>query len=272
MSVDAGTTTLTVMANGAAVPCMLAGIDREGVDPVVLLPGVGGTIESDFAFLLPLLARTHRVLAVDLRYGIDATPTLGALVGQLAEVLRQTLPGRRVTLVGFSVGATVAAEFSAANPAVGALVLVAPVLRASYRHRMVARLRASMSASDRDALQSLDRFTAYSPSFLQAAVPEESAVEGTAAKHRLFVDTDLTESVSRIGVPTLVVGCTQDDLAGVDQARMFFVSLPNARYAEIDSGHAVISERPAEVLAIIREFAADPVRHRPGFVLDRARP
>ncbi len=165
-----------------------------------------------------------------------------------------------------------AAEFSASSPTVAALVLVAPVLCASHRHRLVASLRSSISAADHEALRSLDRFTAYSPSFLQAAVPEESAVEGTAAKHHLFVETDLTESVPRIGVPTLVVGCTHDDLAGVDQARMFFASLPDARYAEIDSGHAALAERPAEVLAIIREFAADPARHRPGFVFEQARP
>jgi hypothetical protein len=34
----------------------------------------------------------------------------------------------------------------------------------------------------------------------------------------------------------------------------------------------VLAERPAEVLALIREFAAHPLRHRAGSVLERARP
>lgn len=266
-------TTRTVIVEGAPVVCTLSGIDQHDSDPVVLLSGVGGSTASEFSFLLPLLARTRRVLAVDLRYGSTEVPGIDGLLDQLAEVLRQLLPGRRVTLVGFSVGATVAASFAAQNPGVASLVLVTPVLRASNRHRLLAVLRANLSEGDPTALRSLDIFSAYSSNFLEEHSPEPFlAGVISAAQVELFAETELTDALPRITIPTLVVGCTHDDLAGVEAARTLFASLPNARYAEIDSGHAVLAERPAEVLAIIREFVSHPLRHRAGSVLEAARP
>ena len=266
-------TTRTVIVEGAPVVCTLSGIDQHDSDPVVLLPGVGGSTASEFSFLLPLLARTRRVLAVDLRYGSTEVPGIDGLLDQLAEVLRQLLPGRRVTLVGFSVGATVAASFAAQNPGVASLVLVTPVLRASNRHRLLAVLRANLSEGDPTVLRSLDIFSAYSSNFLEEHSPEPFLAGAiSAAQFELFAETELTDALPRITIPTLVVGCTHDDLAGVEAARALFAALPNARYAEIDSGHAVLAERPAEVLAIIREFVSHPLRHRAGSVLEAARP
>ena len=266
-------TTRTVIVEGAPVVCTLSGIDQHDSDPVVLLPGVGGSTASEFSFLLPLLARTRRVLAVDLRYGSTEVPGIDGLLDQLAEVLRQLLPGRSVTLVGFSVGATVAASFAAQNPGVASLVLVTPVLRASNRHRLLAVLRANLSEGDPTALRSLDIFSAYSSNFLEEHSPDPFlAGLISAAQVELFAETELTDALPRITIPTLVVGCTHDDLAGVEAARTLFASLPNARYAEIDSGHAVLAERPAEVLAIIREFVSHPLRHRAGSVLEAAKP
>ena len=273
MSDGGAPTARTVIVQGVPVFCTLSGIDQDDSNPVVLLPGVGGTTASDFSFLLPLLARTRRVLAVDLGYGSAETPGLDGLLLQLAEVLRQLLPGREVTLVGFSVGATVAASFVAQNPGVASLVLVTPVLRASNRHRLLAVLRANLSVGDPEALRSLDIFSAYSSTFLEGHSPEPFLTGViTAAQFELFADVELTGVLARITIPTLVVGCTHDDLAGVEAALLLFASLPNARYAEIDSGHAVLVERPAEMLAIIREFVSHPLRHRAGSVLEAARP
>ena len=272
----------TVMVEGVPVLCTLAGSDQNGSDPngsdpVVLLPGVGGTTASDFEFLLPLLARTRRVLSVDLFYGAAEPAELDSLLDQLAGVLLQVLPGRTVVLVGFSVGATVAAAFAARNSTVACLVLVTPVLRASNRHRTLAALRSTLSStlsvSHPEAMRSLDVFSAYSSTFLQLHSPEPFLPSAnTAAQLHLFATIDLTPALPQITVPTLVVGCTKDDLAGVEAARLLFASLPNARYTEIDSGHAVLVERPAEILAIIREFASHPVSQPAGSLLEAARP
>jgi pimeloyl-ACP methyl ester carboxylesterase len=271
MIAEAGASTVGVTVGDSVVRCSLSGVDGGGA-PMVVLPGLGG--ESELSFLVPVLARTGRVLAIDLDYAPRGlASTLDQLVGQLAAVLHKLLPARSVTLVGFSVGATVAAAFAATSREVASIVLVTPVLRASNRHRLLAGLRSRLASSDPDALGSLDLFATHSPSFLQAHDPAQArADEATAARHRLFAGTDLSDSVPHITAATLVVGAAQDDLAGIDQARILFASLPNARYAEVDSAHAVLAERPAEVLALIREFVAHPLRHRPGSVLEGARP
>lgn len=280
----------TVNVGGVDVSCTLSGfdgfdehgfdehgIDEHGVggqpvDPVVLLAGIGGTAASDFSFLLPLLARTRPVLAVDLGYG-SGSARLDGLVDQLAGALSAVLPGRRVSLVGFSVGATVAAAFAADNPVVASLVLVTPVVRASGRHRMLAALRGHLDAAGDDSLRTLDIFSAYSPMFLERHSPEPFPEGGaTTAQMSLFANSDLTEALPRVTAATLVIGCTQDDIAGVDRAREVFAALPNSRYAEIDSGHAVLAERPAEALAMIREFVSHPARLRAGSVREEAHP
>jgi pimeloyl-ACP methyl ester carboxylesterase len=273
--VDAEPTARTVVVDGATVKCTLAGVESEDADPVVLVPGLGGSIDRDLSFLLPLLARTHRVMAVDLRFG--PSTDLEAAAAQLGEAIRQLLPRRRVTLVGFSVGASVAAAHAAGNSGLAGLVLVAPVLRPTVRHRLLATLRAELASPG--ALDALDVVTAYSPAFLDGRTPGQLAAlrpfppeERTAAQIGMFANADLTDTAPLITAPVLVVGCTEDDIGGVDQARAFFAALPNARYAEIDSGHAVLAERPAEVLALVRDFASSPLRHRPGSVLEGARP
>jgi pimeloyl-ACP methyl ester carboxylesterase len=273
--VNPGPTTRTVIVDGASVTCAVAGVDREDVDPVLLLPGLGGSTDRDFSFLLPLLARTHRVVAVDLQYG--PSMDLDRMAGQLAGVIGQLLPRRRVTLVGFSVGASVAAAYAAGNSDVAGLVLVAAVLRATARHRLLAALRQELDPGE--SVRALDVVVAHSPAFLESRGPEQLAAlrpfgsdSHTAVQAGLFARTDLVGRVPRIGAPTLVVGCSGDDLAGVDQARALFAALPNSRYAEIDSGHGVLAERPAEVLALLRDFASNPMRHRSGSVLDEARP
>jgi pimeloyl-ACP methyl ester carboxylesterase len=277
-AVDTAPTAHTVIVKGIPVLCTLAGSDPNGSDPngsdpVVLLPGAGGTTASDFEFLLPLLARTRRVLAVDLFYGAAEPADLDSLLDQLAEVLLQVLPGRTVALVGFSVGATVAAAFAGRNPTISCLVLVTPVLRASNRHRTLEALRSNLSVGHPEVIRSLDIFSAYSSTFLQLNSPEPFLPgANTAAQLHLFATSDLTAVLPQITVPTLVVGCTKDDLAGVEAARLLFASLPDARYIEIDSGHAVLVERPAEILAIIREFVSHPVSHPAGSMLEAARP
>jgi pimeloyl-ACP methyl ester carboxylesterase len=277
VTVDLAATIGTVVIDDAEIVYSVSGIDHEDSDPVVLLPGLGGSAERDFPFLQPLLTRSHRVVAVDLDYGVHPAPSLDDLAGQLNGVLRELISGRRVILVGFSIGASVAATCGVDNPDVAALVLTGGVLRATIRHRLMASLRASLA--DPEALRSLDLVAAHGPAFLESRAPDRLAAlqpflpgERTAEQVELFASTDLVDRAPRITAPTLVIGCSDDDIGGVDQARALFAALPNARYAEIDSGHAVLVERPAEVLALVRDFVGQPLRHRPGSVLERALP
>ncbi|MER5418861.1 alpha/beta fold hydrolase [Streptosporangium roseum] len=61
-----------------------------------------------------------------------------------------------------------------------------------------------------------------------------------------------------ITAPTLVIGNTQDYLVPVEHSRELHRLIPGSRYAELDSGHVVVLERPAELTELIREFIGTP--------------
>jgi pimeloyl-ACP methyl ester carboxylesterase len=48
----------------------------------------------------------------------------------------------------------------------------------------------------------------------------------------------------------------QDQLVPVRYTRQFRDAIPGSEYVEIDSGHAVAIEKPAELLKVIEEFLA----------------
>ncbi len=88
--------------------------------PMVLLHGSLGTIESCFADLLPRLAITHRVIAVELQgHGrtadIDRPLSYEAMADDVAALTRQ-LGITRADFVGYSMGGGVAIQLAARHP------------------------------------------------------------------------------------------------------------------------------------------------------------
>ena len=79
--------------------------------PLVLLPGGGSTIETTFGRVLPALAASHRVIAVE-EQGHGRTSDRGQPItfessaDDVAELVRQ-LGLEQVDIVGFSNGASV---------------------------------------------------------------------------------------------------------------------------------------------------------------------
>jgi pimeloyl-ACP methyl ester carboxylesterase len=69
------------------------------------------------------------------------------------------------------------------------------------------------------------------------------------------------EELSRVPVPTLVIGGSFDPLMGPDYLRQEVVGkIPGARLKLIDCGHNIPLEKPAETAALIREFVASGIR------------
>lgn len=65
---------------------------------------------------------------------------------------------------------------------------------------------------------------------------------------------DIGSLLPLIRAPTLVVGCAQDYLVPVSNARALHEGIAGSSYAEVDSGHVVLLERPAEIATLIRDF------------------
>src|SRR5215469_18803140 len=78
--------------------------------PLVLLHGGGSTIESTYGRILPILAQTHRVIAVELQaHGhtkdIDRPLSFEQDADDVADLLKQ-LPVEKADFMGFSNGGT----------------------------------------------------------------------------------------------------------------------------------------------------------------------
>ncbi|WP_201787633.1 alpha/beta fold hydrolase, partial [Rathayibacter tanaceti] len=80
---------------------------------------------------------------------------------------------------------------------------------------------------------------------------------------------DASAAATRLRLPALVVACTADAVVGVEGSEALLGAIEDARYCLIDSGHAVLAERPAELLAVLERFVTDPRRDPAGSVLER---
>jgi pimeloyl-ACP methyl ester carboxylesterase len=88
-------------------------------EPLVLVHGLGSRA-LDFVFLMPGLAKGHRVFALDLLgYGASDRPNVDYSITLQTGILRQFLDGQglaRVDLAGLSMGGWIALDFAVRSP------------------------------------------------------------------------------------------------------------------------------------------------------------
>lgn len=228
---------------------------------VLLLTGPGRGVRADTALLLPMLARRHRVAALELGDLVDPWRDGPAAVSAALDALGAA----EAVVVGHSLGAAVALA-SADDPRVTALALVAGWLRPTERLIAVARLWAGHPEARRD----LARVLAVRSPADDGASPWNDD-DATAALVAAAARADAAGPASRLRLPALVVGCSADTVVGVEGAEALLGAIDDARYAVVESGHAVLAERPAELLAVLEHFLADPRRDPAGSVLPRMR-
>ncbi|WP_043623938.1 alpha/beta fold hydrolase [Nonomuraea candida] len=234
---------------------------RAGSGPgLVMVHGTGGDAVTNYAHLVPGLADVRTVITPDYAGSGETTDpggdlTLDLLAGQVAA----TFEGPS-DLVGFSLGAAVAAQVAATRPElVRRLVLIAGWTHlADSRLELGLRTWARLAATDPESFTAYGPLVAFSPRYVSevgaGALTEGKPPHGTVRQIELDLRVDLRELLPGITAPTLVVGNTQDYLIPVEHARALHAAIPGSEYAELDSGHVVLHERPAEVTALIRDF------------------
>lgn len=260
---------------GRSIPIYDSGNDTQA-PTIVLVHGTSGTARSSFWAVYPILTFTRRVVAFDLQLPEgDAELTLADAVAQLRAVVDHASADGPVALVGYSFGAVVAAAYAAEQPGtLGSLALVAGWSKTD-RHQLLRNdLWQRLHDSDPEALAPFTLLMAFSPGYivgrnardwreLQAGVTRPYP----AQIMRLNREIDIESGLSRIDVPTLVVGCRHDAMVPLHHSRMLFGAIADARYLEIESGHAVVTERPAELAVAVDDFTLHPHEHAAGTII-----
>jgi pimeloyl-ACP methyl ester carboxylesterase len=235
---------------------------------LALVHGTGADSVANFGHLVEKFSDRNTVITPDYA-GSGATKdhggpiTLDALTEQVAAAIRAA-SDEPVDVLGFSLGAVVAATVAAKHPElVRRLVLVAGWQNsADARHQLTFNLWRKLADLDEDSYARLIILLLFTPGFLSRmgseglaeAVAGTRCSDGTNRQIDLGLDIDISELVARIEARTLVVGCTHDQLVPVGHSRELHESIPNSSYTEIDSGHLVVVEWPEELVRVTRDF------------------
>ncbi len=238
----------------------------------LLLHGIGHAGRQWDYFARAVDGRLH-LFAPDARgHGDSAKPNTtyapADFVADVAAIL-DSLGLARVYLVGHSMGGAHALAFTLAHPErVSRLVVIdtGPSLEPAGRDRTL-RLTTTRPARFADAAEAERYIRATSPGYRDEIYPHRvrwllretpkglvwrsdlGALEQILAGSR----SDLWDRVGEIAVPTLVVRGTHGYL-GAETARRMVEALPDARLLELDAGHNVQLDRPAELADAVVAF------------------
>ncbi|MGX1808417.1 alpha/beta fold hydrolase [Nocardia sp. NPDC055321] len=177
--------------------------------PLVLVHGGLGTIDGTFGALIPELAETRQVIAVELQaHGrtadIDRPLRYELMADDVADLIAH-LGVEQTDVLGYSLGGGVALQLAARNPD---LVNKLVVTSAPYRYDgWTPETQAGMAAMDPAAMIGSPVHEIYLRS---APNPQDWPALVTKARDLLTRDYDWTEQISAINAPTLVVTAESD--------------------------------------------------------------
>ena len=273
----------TVQVDGATVWYFAAGTANDEVPPVVLIHGTAGSTEGHFSFLFPMLARTQRVVSVDLvgPPGKDEL-TVADLERQVAAVVDHVVPAGPISMLGYSLGAVIAASYAAHHPdRVENLVLVAGWMKTDTQQLLRQDVQQRLRGKDPVGFKKLSLLLAFGVPFIAKRSFEELAAvspapsgtpEFLAQLAALNRRVDISDEAAAIRAVTLIIGCTHDLMVPRHHSLALFGAIDDARYLELSSGHSLVFERPAELHLAVRSFLSDPTRYPAGEVIPALQP
>ncbi|MRH27772.1 alpha/beta fold hydrolase [Microbacterium sp. SYP-A9085] len=259
-----------VAVDDVDVPYYDSGTIAHHAEPVLLVHGTAGNAATSFSTIFPLFAMQRRVVALDLQVPLgDGPVTVEGYARQVVAVASGLEGATGVHLVGHSLGAVVAA---AAAAELGSRILTVTLVSGWMKTNRSQLLRnTAWDALARSGLPQIAEFTVftgYSPGYLDS-LPQADFDAWIERARGIWTDpalprimdlnrrVDITASVSRITAPSLVIACKQDVMVPPLHSKQLFGAIENARYSEIDGGHAIVQERPVELYFMIDEFIND---------------
>ncbi|HET9030430.1 MAG TPA: alpha/beta hydrolase [Candidatus Aquilonibacter sp.] len=251
-----------------------ARIDGSSRDTVLLIHGFPLSKEI-WEAQIPVLARAHRVIAVDLRgMGSSSVPPgpylMEALAGDVAAVLDH-LGVERVAMVGHSLGGYVALAFARMyGERIATLALVCSRIAADSDARREARFETARQLDARgiDAAfveQSIEgAFLAENREKMSEAVEkarkiiEKSNARGLASMLRGMALRDGAEDIApELNMPVLVVAGRRDPVVPLAESEAATAAFPGGRLVVLDrTGHLPMLEEPDRLAEVLAEFIA----------------
>lgn len=257
--------------NGVSIFAGTGGRDFDPALPAIVFLHGGGCDHTVWALLARWFAhRGHAVLAPDLpghgRSGGEVLGSIAAMADWTAALIAASGAGK-AALVGHSMGSLIALETAARHPdAVTALALIGTAAAMPVSRDLLA----AAEANDHAAVDMVSIWgNGFAAGLGGALVPGAWMVGGTerllerARPGVLFKDlaacnayNDGLAAASKVTVPATLVLGERDLMTPLAGGLKLAAVLSNARTVTLKgAGHMLMSERPDEMLAAIKDFA-----------------
>lgn len=244
---------------------------RSAFPTIILIHGTGGNTDKHFSYIFPMLGIHQRVLSIDLHTPDKADLKVTDFSQQVEALIQHVVAeDETITVVGYSLGAVIAAQVAASlKQRVARLILLAGWAKTSSVQQLRTVIWQQLFTEQSAALPHFVNYCLYSDDYLSARSEQQmldlarfvKPSQDAAKQRELNYHIDITSILSEISAETLIVACREDRMVPLAQAKLLFASIQNSRYIEISSGHALYIETPAEVVQLVNQFSQHPEQY-----------
>lgn len=243
-------------------------VQGDGVEPFVLVHGSTGS-RATWVQQAPVLAERFRVVLPEYAGGGESTnPDRPLEVDELvAQVLGAVDDAGIDTfhLAGYSLGAVVVAALAADHPdRVRTLAIVNGWAKTDARMKFTFDLWKRLYEADTELFTRYvladglgrDTFDLFGDG-IEATIPVMAGQfsSGTAWHAELDGRIDIEDKLAKITAPTLIIGGLTDRWVDIHHSRAMADAISGARLEELECGHVSLTEKAAEVTALLLEHA-----------------
>jgi len=242
-------------------------------EPLVLLPCGLGTVDTMFAAILPTLAQTHQVIAIELQgHGhtadIDRPLSYEAMADDVAAMITQ-LGFENADIMGYSLGGGVALQTAIRHPEVVRKLIIISAVYA--RNGWYPELLPGMLSLNAQSAREMMGSSVYKTYINVAPRPEDWPVLITKLGELLKQDYDWSEDVAVLKMPVLIVVGDADSVRLAHAVEMFGLlgggkadgesnGLPKSQFAVLPStlhGGSILNA--ALLLPVVTPFLEVPM-------------
>lgn len=234
---------------------------------MMLIHGLGASAER-WEYVIPFFNKHFRVIAPDLiGFGFSDKPTVDYTPDFFSEFLKKFMDKLEISnpiMIGSSLGGQITAEYVAKNNSVKKLILVSPsgVMKNSTP-ALDAYIMAALYPNP-DTAKNAFEMMAGSPKEI-----DQKIIEGFVKRMQLpnakmaFMSTLLglknsaiiTEKLSSIAIPTLLIWGELDPVIPVKHADVMISALKDCKFSPMTgSGHTPYVDNPQDFVRIVMEF------------------